>query len=91
MDELLKVYQGILDGKLLSAESVQMMFQPHLENTTGLDNREEYLINHCNAIFNAIPSDVPVSFGYGGLVNLAPIPGRRAAHSLSWSGMPNCY
>ncbi|KAH6971412.1 beta-lactamase [Ilyonectria sp. MPI-CAGE-AT-0026] len=91
VNEMLKIYNGILNEKLLRQESIKTMFQPHLESTTGLDNQDEYSLSYRMAIFNAVPPDVPVSFGLGGLINLAAIPSRRGAHSLSWSGMPNCY
>lgn len=91
VNSMLKIYNGILNEKLLCQETIKSMFQPHLVSTTGLDNQDEYSMSYRMAIFNAVPPDVPVSFGLGGLINLAAIPSRRAAHSLSWSGMPNCY
>ncbi|KAH6975726.1 beta-lactamase family protein [Ilyonectria destructans] len=91
VNAMLKIYNGILSEKLLCQETIKSMFQPHLASTTGLDNQDEYSVSYRMAIFNAVPPDVPVSFGLGGLINLAAIPSRRAAHSLSWSGMPNCY
>jgi hypothetical protein len=89
--ELLKIYQGILNGKLLRLETVKTMFQPQLKSTVGLDNQPEHSPSYRNAAYNAVPSDMPVSFCLGGLLNLAPIPARQSAQSLTWSGMPNCY
>ncbi|KAH6685114.1 beta-lactamase/transpeptidase-like protein [Plectosphaerella plurivora] len=77
--ELLKIYQGILNGKLLREETVKSMFEPQLKTTVGLDNQPDHSTSYRNAIFNAIPHDMPVNFGLGGLMNLAA------------SGMPNCY
>ncbi|KAH7113123.1 beta-lactamase family protein [Dactylonectria estremocensis] len=91
VNALLKIYQGILNEKLLRPETIKTMFQPHLGSNTGLDNQDEYSSSFRMAIFNAVPLDVPASFGLGGLINLAAVPSRRSAHSLTWSGMPNCY
>jgi CubicO group peptidase (beta-lactamase class C family) len=91
VNELLKIYRGVLTGKLLRSETVKEMFQPHLENTRGLDRPDEYSLSFRNAIWNAVPDSVPASFGIGGLINTAAIPKRRGIHSLTWSGLPNCY
>ncbi|KAJ0425009.1 beta-lactamase/transpeptidase-like protein [Aspergillus carlsbadensis] len=89
--EMLKIYQGILTAKLLRPETIRKMFQPHLESIRGLDQPHEYPLSSRNAIWNAIPDDVPVDFGLGGLLNRSALPNRRGAHSLTWSGKPNCY
>ncbi|KAH7071082.1 beta-lactamase/transpeptidase-like protein [Paraphoma chrysanthemicola] len=91
VDDLLKIYQGVLTGQLLRPETVKEMFQPHLENIRGLDTPDEYSLSSRNAIWNTIPVDVPVSFGIGGLINTAAVPKRRGVNSLTWSGYPNCY
>ncbi|KAF7591462.1 hypothetical protein BBP40_001508 [Aspergillus hancockii] len=91
VNEMLKIYRGILTGRLLRPETVKEMFQPHLENVKGLDQPDEYSLASRNAIWNAIPNDVPVDFGIGGLLNTAALPKRRGEHSLTWSGKPNCY
>ncbi|KAH7025323.1 beta-lactamase/transpeptidase-like protein [Macrophomina phaseolina] len=91
VNEMLKIYRGILTGKLLRHVTVKEMFQPHLENIRGLDKPHEHSSSYRNAIWNTIPDDVPVSFGIGGLINTAAVPGRRGVHSLTWSGKPNCY
>ncbi|GAB1194232.1 hypothetical protein APSETT444_003475 [Aspergillus pseudonomiae] len=91
VNEILKIYHGILTGKLLRPETIKLMFQPHLGSNSGLDKPDEYPLPVQNAIWNAVPHDVPVSFGLGGLVNTAAIPEQRGVHSLTWSGIPNCY
>ncbi|RNJ59764.1 hypothetical protein D7B24_001489 [Verticillium nonalfalfae] len=88
---LLNIYQGILNGKLLHPATVKAMFQPQLESVDGLESREGYSSSYLNAVFNTVPDNVSVNFGLGGLLNLDAIPNRRAARSLTWSGMPNCY
>ncbi|KAF6796335.1 transesterase [Colletotrichum sojae] len=89
--ELLKMYQGLLDGRLIRQDTVKTMFQPQLKTTAGLDNQPGHSTSYRNAVYNAVPPDTPVNFGLGGLINMAAIPGRRSSHSLTWSGMPNCY
>ncbi|KAG7112081.1 ML-236A carboxylate methylbutanoyltransferase mlcH like protein [Verticillium longisporum] len=88
---LLNIYQGILNGKLLHPATVEAMFQPQLKSVIGLESREGYSSSYLNAVFNTVPANVSVNFGLGGLINLGAIPNRRAARSLTWSGMPNCY
>ncbi|KAH6714705.1 beta-lactamase/transpeptidase-like protein [Leptodontidium sp. MPI-SDFR-AT-0119] len=92
VDNLLKIYQGVLTGKLLRPETAKQMFQPQLkEKIKGLDNPEEYDVASRNAIWNTVPNDIPVNFGLGGLLNTAPVPKRRGANTITWSGHPNCY
>lgn len=91
VNEMLKIYHGVLTEKLLRPETIKIMFQPQLENNVGLDKPDEYPVFVRNAIWNAVPSDVSVSFGLGGLVNIAAVPERRGVNSLTWSGIPNCY
>jgi CubicO group peptidase (beta-lactamase class C family) len=89
--ELLKIYAGVMRGDLLRPDTLEMMFKPHLENRKNLDNPEDHVLAHRNAIFNAVPNDVPVDYGISGLINTTEVPGRRRQYSLSWSGLPNCY
>ncbi|KAK6813764.1 hypothetical protein RU639_010266 [Aspergillus parasiticus] len=91
VNEMLKIYRGVLTEKLLRPETIKVMFQPQLETASGLDKPHEYPPPVQNAIWNAVPHDVPVSFGFGGLVNSAAVPGQRGVNSLTWSGIPNCY
>ncbi|GME48837.1 hypothetical protein GTA08_BOTSDO02640 [Neofusicoccum parvum] len=44
-----------------------------------------------NGALGSLPDGVAVGFGLGGLVNREGVRGRRAAGSLCWSGLPNCY
>ncbi|KAJ5274447.1 hypothetical protein N7497_005052 [Penicillium chrysogenum] len=89
--ELLKIYLGVMQGKLLRPETLKLMFKPHLENPKNLDNPEDHGLAARNAIYNAVPTNVPVDYGISGLINTVEVPGRRSQYSLSWSGMPNCY
>ena len=90
VDEMLKTYRRVLTGKLLRPETVKEMFQSHLESTIDLDKPDKYS-SFRNAIWNAVPDGVPVSFGIGGLINTTAIPKRCGVRSLTWSGYPNCY
>lgn len=89
--ELLKIYLGVLQGKLLRPETLESMFKPHLESHKGLDNPADHCLANRNAIYNAVPNNIPVDYGLGGLLNTVDVPGRRSQYSLSWSGLPNCY
>ncbi|GKZ63262.1 hypothetical protein AnigIFM49718_011332 [Aspergillus niger] len=91
VSEMLKICQGILTAQLLRPETIEEMFQPHLESVRGLEQPEDYSSASRNAIWNAIPCDTPVDFGIGGLLNRSRLTQGREAYSLSWSGKPNCY
>ncbi|KAJ5099282.1 hypothetical protein N7532_006283 [Penicillium argentinense] len=89
--DLLKIYLGVLQERLLRPESLQLMFKPHLESRKGLDNQEDHILANRNAIYNAVSSNIPVDYGLSGLLNTIDMPGARGQYSLSWSGRPNCY
>ena len=91
VNEMLKICQGLLTAQFLRPETIEEIFQPHLESASGLEQPEDYSLAPRNAIWNAIPHDIPVDFGIGGLLNKARIPQRREVNSLSWSGKPDCY
>lgn len=91
VSDMLKIYRGVLTEKLLRPATIKLMFQSQLESVSGLDRPDKYPLPVRNAIWNAVPHDVSVSFGLGGLLNTAAIPGQRGVHSLTWSGLPNCY
>lgn len=91
VDELLKFFRGVLQGKLLRPGTLAEMARPQLESRAGLDNPGQYGLPDRNAIFNAVPNSVSCDYGLGGLLNTAAVPGGRAARSLTWSGYPNCY
>ncbi|KAF6813576.1 transesterase, partial [Colletotrichum musicola] len=59
VSEVLKIYQGILDGRLLRQDTVKTMFQPQLKTTAGLDNQPDHSTSYRNAVYNSIPSDTP--------------------------------
>ncbi|KAH7115405.1 hypothetical protein B0J13DRAFT_654221 [Dactylonectria estremocensis] len=80
-----------LTGKLLRPDTVNEMFQPHLENVTGLNKPDEYSSVYRNSIWNTIPDDVSISFGIGGLIKTAAVPKRRGIESLTWSVYLNCH
>ncbi|KAF9876383.1 transesterase [Colletotrichum karsti] len=61
--ELLKLYKGFLQGKLLRQETMDEMFRPQLENRKGLDKPGDYGLANRNAIYNAVPDDVSCNFG----------------------------
>ncbi|KAF9728619.1 transesterase [Paraphaeosphaeria minitans] len=91
VSDLLKIFSGILGYKLLHEDTVKSMFEPQLKTTAGFDNQPGHSASYRNAIYNSVPVESPVNFGLGGLMNLEAVPGRRAARSLTWSGMPNIY
>ncbi|KAJ5397079.1 hypothetical protein N7509_005192 [Penicillium cosmopolitanum] len=84
--DLLKIYLG-----LLRPETLELMFKPNLESRKGLDNQDDHALANRNAIYNAVPSNIPVDYGLSGLLNTIDLPGGRSQYSLSWSGLPNCY
>ncbi|KAK8227239.1 beta-lactamase/transpeptidase-like protein [Phyllosticta capitalensis] len=98
--ELLKIYAALLrDGDdngskalLLKRETVDLMFTPHIPATAPdfADARNASVFVR-NSVFNSLPDDAAVNSGLGGVLNTSPVPGRRGAPSLTWSGMSNCF
>ncbi|KAK7565432.1 beta-lactamase/transpeptidase-like protein [Phyllosticta citricarpa] len=91
--ELLKIYAALLrdDERLLKKETIDLMFTPHIPTTVDFDDARKASIFVRNSIFNSMPDDTAVNSGLGGVMNTTPVPGRRGAPSLTWSGMPNCF
>ncbi|CAI7664355.1 unnamed protein product [Penicillium pancosmium] len=89
--DLLKIYLGVLQSRLLRPETLELMFKPKLESRKGLDNQDDHALANRNAIYNAVPSNVSVDYGLSGLLNTIDVSGGRSQYSLSWSGLPNCY
>jgi len=38
-----------------------------------------------------IPAGLPIDFGFGGMINMADVPGRRRKGSVMWSGFANAH
>ena len=91
VNDLLKIYHGVLTGKLLRPETAKEMFSPIWKISGSLINQTSTRRRPRNAIWDTVPVDVPVSFGIGGLVNTAAVPKRRGVDSITWSDYPNCY
>ncbi|RAK89405.1 beta-lactamase/transpeptidase-like protein [Aspergillus costaricaensis CBS 115574] len=50
VNEMLKICQGILTAQFLRPETIEEMFQPHLESASGLEQPEDYSFAPHNAI-----------------------------------------
>lgn len=92
MGDYLKILQSLLanDGKLLKPETVDMMFEPQLGEGSG-----KALSSFVNAfggmLIGELNSDVPISYGLGGMIFLKDDVGRRKKGTLSWGGMVNTF
>ena len=76
------------DGKLLKPETVDMMFSPQLKDPIhlrrGRANPPSYILA------GNIPLQMPVDYGFGGILNGEDIPTTgRSKGSMQWGGLPN--
>lgn len=73
---------------LLSAESMELLFQPQLEG--DLLRKMEERVALAKGMYAAeYAEDTPANFALGGMVNTEDLPGKRAAGSMMWSGYTN--
>ncbi|THU76743.1 beta-lactamase [Dendrothele bispora CBS 962.96] len=76
------------DGTILKRETVELKFTPQLPNP-------KYLIDYLKAspdshtMVQTLPVDTNWNWGFGGLLRMKDVAGKRKAYSLSWSGLPN--
>ena len=88
--DYIKVLISILrnDGKLLRAETVDTMFQPHLEDRSHL--RRVLSFPEIYAGFSGgLPAGKELDWGLGGALALEEAAGQRSKGTLNWSGLPN--
>lgn len=86
--EYSKILRGILQGKLLPKDSMELLFAPQLVG--GLQKSMMGQLAISPAFAPNYPPNMPANFAFGGMMNLEDIPGRRKAGSITWSGMSNC-
>ncbi|PGH20783.1 hypothetical protein AJ80_03410 [Polytolypa hystricis UAMH7299] len=90
--DYLKVQISLLknDGKLLKAESVDLLFAPQLEDTKYI---MEVLRSddgkYAPGMTNGLTSDTEWNYALGGIVAVEETPGRRSKGVISWAGMSN--
>lgn len=80
---------GVLDGnRVLKADTVALMRQNHIGSLTipPLKTHLPQLTND----FTPFPG-MACQWGLSFLINPEPVPGGRAAGSLTWAGLPNAY
>ncbi|KAF3761153.1 beta-lactamase/transpeptidase-like protein [Cryphonectria parasitica EP155] len=83
-----KLLRAVLQGKLLSQESMDLLFQPQLDEELQMrliDRVGPAQFLYCPEY----PPGMPMNFTFGGLTNLEDIPGKRSKGSIMWSGYVN--
>jgi CubicO group peptidase (beta-lactamase class C family) len=87
-DDYIKVLISLTknDGKLLKSESIDELFKPQLQDPSHL---QAVVDNRGVQTEGNFPRGTLVSYGLGGMLNLTPVPGRRAKGSMQWGGLPN--
>ncbi len=81
--------QGTLDGaRILDAETVATMSRNHVGSMKV--GRMESVVPFLAETFDPFP-DMDTQWGLGFLINPEKGPAGRAAGSLSWAGLANCY
>ncbi|KAL1865003.1 hypothetical protein Daus18300_007350 [Diaporthe australafricana] len=85
-----KLLQGVLRGKLLSKEGMEMLFRPQLDEELQKDLMKK-LASAPEGYAPEYPIAMPANFAFGGMLNLEDIPDKRKAGSMMWSGMANSH
>lgn len=83
-----KLLQAVLQGKLINAESTKLLFAPQLQGKV-LDDMRTKVALFRPAFAPEYADDTPANFAFGGMLNLADVPGKRPEGSLQWSGYTN--
>jgi CubicO group peptidase (beta-lactamase class C family) len=80
--------RGLMAGKLLAAETVEVMFARQLDEVQRKMQAE--VVGVLPQMYAPeYPAETPIDHGLGGFLNLEDIPGKRKAMSLMWSGYTN--
>lgn len=83
-----KLLRAVLQGKLLSTESMDLLFKPQLNEE--LQKRLMAKIASAPTAFAPeYPAGMPIQFTFGGMTNLEDVPGKRSKGSIMWSGYTN--
>ncbi|KAI0425523.1 beta-lactamase/transpeptidase-like protein [Xylaria sp. FL1042] len=84
-----RLLQGILAGKLLNAETTELLFAPQLNQT----QRDILMAIAASAreggFAPEFPPGFPLDHSLAGVVNTRDVPGKRRVGSLMWSGATN--
>lgn len=83
-----KLLRAVLRGELLGAESMALLFAPQLEGEV-LQKMEARVAMAPSIYAPEFEEDTPRNFAFGGMVNMADLPGKRAKGSIMWSGYTN--
>lgn len=76
------------DALLLGADSMALLFAPQLEGAVLRAMTER--VAAARGIFaTEYAQDTPINFAFGGMLNAADVPGKRAKGSMMWSGYTN--
>lgn len=89
-DDYARFLHAMLQGKLLSEATMADMFAPQLNQQQS--NMMESVCYHPdvrNAFAPEFPTGLRLNHGFGGVINMEDVPGKRRKGSLMWSGMCN--
>lgn len=94
MEDFLKLLHSILadDGKLLTSQSIAMMFQPQLLPPSREALQKRVRDSTPESSFIGIFSQtLSYDWGLGGMLAMENEPSGRRRNTLFWSGMPNLF
>lgn len=83
-----KLLIAVLQGKLLSEDSMELLFKPQLDSALQ-ECLMKRVANAPDVYACEYPVGTPANFAFGGMVNLEDIPGKRLKGSMMWSGYTN--
>ncbi|KAH6685944.1 beta-lactamase/transpeptidase-like protein [Plectosphaerella plurivora] len=77
---------GLLGGRLVSAETLDEMFCPQLDETVAAALGQTA---HSGGYVPEILAGSPLNHGLGGVINMEDMQGKRLAGSMMWTGATN--
>lgn len=90
MGDYVKFMAGLLQGRLLKEETRRLLFEPQLSGV-----QKEMMVKYVGLMHDVFAPEFPegldIDFGFGGMLNLEDVPGRRRKESVMWSGMANSH
>jgi CubicO group peptidase (beta-lactamase class C family) len=86
-----KLLQGLMQGRLLGKEGMELLSSPQLDSKLQKDLMEKVASMPEGYYAPEYPVGMPVNFAFGGMMNLEDIRDKRKAGSIMWSGMANSH
>lgn len=85
--------QALMAGKLVRKDTVTRMFSPQLDDEQRSSLKAQVYHSPATLIAYApeFPMGLPIDHGFGGVINMQDVAGKRRKGNMMWSGMCNSH